>query len=322
MKKSFYVALTLATLGTCWLSADSIVLKNGDILSGTVMEETDTSIVLESPMFGSLTLPKENVESITRDSEEPAEQAEDQVAEEAPEAGTAERFWDDLTDMIFPEGFSGEILLAYDYTESTDVQNGIKLGLTGEYAIEKHSFEGDIFYAYTRKKDADGNVSKPVDRYGFNLAYEYDVKDPFFLRGSNAFVIDQVKKFDPQNDTNLLGGWRAIDEEKMSLDLAIGPGLRYRKTPSDSGEWSPLITFTQDAFYQYSDFVRFDEMFSYSVDPEDTGNYSILFEISASVRLTDFAEPKIIYRNSYDSTVGSGGAKREQSLLLALTVPL
>jgi len=317
--KPLFVLLAIAILGISRLSADTVVLKNGDTISGTILEETDTAVVLESPILGSLTLPRENVESVQRDSDEPT--AEEAAVEEAvPEPGTAEHVWETLTDMIFPEGFSGEILIALDRTESVDTQTGIKLGLAGEYAIGKHSFAGDLFYAYTRKEDADGVVSKPTDRYGFNLSYEYDVKDPFFLRGSNNFVIDQVKKFEPQNDINLLAGWRAVDEEKMSLDLSIGPGARYRKTPSDSGEWSPLIS--QDAFYQFSDFVRFDELFTYSVDPEDTGDYSILFELSASVRLTDFAEPKIIYRNSYDSTVGEGGVRREQAFLLALTVPL
>jgi len=318
------VLCALALLALSQLSADTIVLKNGDTLSGKIVEETDDSVVLESPVLGSLTLPKAEVESLTKEGDEAADvpEKEEEPAPDVAEESVSQAYWDAITETIFPEGFTGEILIAYDYSESSDVQSGIKLGLAGAYEAGKHKVEGDIFYAYTRKKDADGNVTKPTDRYGFNAAYEYDIQEPFFLRASDKFVIDRVKKLEPQNDLNGLFGWRAVDEEMMALNLAIGPGVRYQKTPTTDGKWNPLFTFNQDAFYQYSDLVRFDQLFDYSIDPSDTGEYSLLFELSASIRLTPFAEPKIIYRNSYDSSVGEGGVKREQSLLIALTVPL
>jgi len=320
---SLTLCLAIAVLSSLRLSADVVVLKNGDTLSGTVLEESATSVVLQSPVLGELILPKGEVASVTRKGEDAVEEetAEETVEPAEHQPGITERVWEEITSTLFPEGFTGEILIAYDYSESSDIQSGTKLGLKGTYEQGKHTLSGDIFYAYTRKKDAGGNVSKPTDRYGFNAAYEYDIQEPYFLRASDNFVIDRVKKLDPQNDLNLLAGWRAIDEEKMSLDLAAGPGVRYQKTSSSSGQWDPLITFNQSAFYQLNSSVRFDELINYSVDPTDTGSYSLLFEVAAAIRLTNFAEPKIIYRNSYDSTVGAGGIKREQSLLVALAVP-
>jgi len=327
MKKLDRILLYLGSIvtGLGCLAADVVVLNNGDTISGKVLEETATSVVLKSPVLGPLNIPKTEVQSVTKATEDAPEEVVAEEAEPAPEPipekSVSEQYWEKFTRAIFPEGFSGEILLGYDYSESSDVQSGTKLGLKGKYQAGKHMVIGDVFYAYTRKKDADGNVTKPTDRYGFNAAYEYDIHDPFFLRGSEKFVIDRVKKLDPQNDLNLLLGWRALDEEKMSLDLAVGPGVRYLKTSSASGEWDPLITFNQSAFYQLNESIRLDELINYSVDPTDTGSYSLLFELAASIRLTPFAEPKIIYRNSYDSTVGAGGIKREQSLLVALAVP-
>ncbi len=307
------------------LAADVVTLKNGDVLSGTVLEDGTTAVVLESAILGQIEIPKAEVESVVKDSGETATE-ETAAAEETPpppppEKSLSEHYWETLTRAIFPEDFTGEILIGYDYSESSDIQSGIKLGLKGEYKRGKHTATGDIFYAYTRREDADGTVTKPTDKYGLNASYEYDIREPFFLRGSEKYLVDRVKKIKHQNDLNLLLGWRAIDEETLSLDFAVGPGVRYLETSSSAGEWDPLVTFFQNSFYRLNESVRIDEAITYSVDPSDTGSYSLLFEVSASVRLTAFAEPKIIYRNSYDSTVGEGGVKREQSLLLALAVP-
>ncbi|MBC2604159.1 DUF481 domain-containing protein [Puniceicoccus vermicola] len=331
MKVSVLALLTscFSLLAITQLQGDVVTLKNGDSISGKVLEESATEVVLDSPILGKVTLPKEQVQKVQKDAEEETKETVEKTeeAEEVPGAdiepgmSVSERYWEAFTSAIFPKGFTGEFVLGYNYSESSDIQSGIQLGLKGKYVNGKHSVTGDVFYAYTRKKDADGNVTKPTDKHGLNAAYEYDIQDPFFFRASEKYLVDRVKKLEPQNDINALLGWRALDQEKLSLDFAVGPGARYQKTPNTSGEWDPLVTFLQSSFYQFNQSMRFDEKIDYSVDPSDTGSYSLLFEVSASVRLTSFAEPKIIYRNSYDSTVGAGGIKREQSLLVALAVP-
>lgn len=299
-------------------AGDTVTLKNGDRLSGTVTEESAASVVLDSPVLGLIEIPGEEVAEVTRALEE---KPEEPATEPEPDMSLSEKYWEELTSAIFPEGFSGEITVGYNYSESSDTQSGVVLGLAGNYEIGKHTVDAKAFYEYTRKKSAEGVVTKPTDKYGANAAYEYDIQEPFFLRGSEKLLVDRVKKINLQNDINALLGWRAVDRDDFSVDLAAGPGVRYLDTTSNSGEWSSLATFNQDAFYRFNDSLRFNQQFDYSVDPSDTGAYSLLFELSASVRLTPFAEPKLIYRNSYDSTVGEGGVKREQQLILALAVP-
>ncbi len=313
---SFLLAgLLVSTTSPYATEPDVVTLKNGDRLTGTVVEESAAAVVLDSPVLGTITIPGEGVASVKTAMEA------GKTPEPPPGKTVSERYWEELTSAIFPEGFSGEITLGYNYTESSDTQSGVVLGLAGTYETGPHTIETKAFYEYTRKKSATGVVTKPTDKYGANAAYEYDIREPFFLRGSDKLLVDRVKKIDLQNDLNALFGWRAVDRDDFSVDLAVGPGARYLDTTSNDGEWNALITFNQDIFYRYSDSLRFDQKFDYSVDPGDTGAYSLLFELAASVRLTPFAEPKLIYRNSYDSTVGAGGVKREQSLILALAVP-
>ncbi|MEM0965906.1 MAG: DUF481 domain-containing protein [Verrucomicrobiota bacterium] len=316
MKAQVFLVLLLLTLRVPLLHADVVTLKNGDRLSGKILEESAAGIKLESPIFGIIDIPGTAVAETAKDLEK-----EPEPEPPAPEETVSEHFWKEITSAIFPEGFHGEIIIGYDYSESSDVQSGVDLRLKGKYESGKHTVNAETFYVYTRKKDEDGNVSRPKDRYGLNAAYDYDIREPYFLRASNKFLVDRVKAIDLQNDINGLFGWRVFSEEDWDLDLAFGPGARYLDTTSSEGTWDPLLTFQQDSFYQFNDLVRFDQLFDYSFDPTDSSSYSLLFEVSASVRLTPFAEPKVIYRNSYDSTVGEGGIRREQSLIVALAVP-
>ena len=312
----FIPGALLACFTASLLQADVVTLKNGDRISGTIVEESATTVVIESPVFGVLEIPGSEVASAKTDLEDSAA-----APPPPPRKSLSEEYWEKLTGAIFPDGFTGEITVGYDHTRSSDTESGVVLGLSGTYEVGHHTVDAKAFYEYTRKKSATGEVTKPTDKYGADASYEYDIRDPFFLRGSDRALVDRVKKIDLQNDLNFLLGWRALDEEDYSIDLAVGPGVRYLNTSSADGRWDPLATFSQDAFYQFNESIRFNEGIDYSIDPSDTGNYSLLFEISASIRLTPFAEPKLIYRNSYDSTVGEGGVKREESFLLALAVP-
>lgn len=316
LSRFFVIASLSAAAWLPALRADTVTLKNGDRISGRIIEETAARVVVDSPVLGVLEIPGGEVAGTKKDLEEKV-----QAPPPEPEKEWSERYWEELTSTIFPEGFSGEIRVGYDFQESSSTESGVSLGIEGNYEVGRHIIQTEAFYDYTRRKDPDGNVTKPTDKYGLNLAYEYEIADPYFLRGSEKALVDRVKRIDLQNDLNLLGGWRAIDRPDLSVDLAAGPGLRYLDTATEAAEWSALLTFEQDASYRFSDAVRFEELFSYSVDPADTGNYSLLFELSASIRLTPFAEPRLIYRNSYDSSVGEGGVRREQAFLLSLAVP-
>lgn len=310
------LAAAAAPLTASLLRADTVTLKNGDRISGTIIEESAAKVVIESPVFGLLEVPESEVASTETD---PGDSTA--APPRQPVKSLSEQYWERLTDRIFPEGFSGEITIGYAHTRTSDTESGVALGLSGIYEVGRHTVDANAFYEYTRKESASGEVTKPTDKYGAGAAYEFDVRKPFFLSGSDRALVDRVKRIDLQNDLNLLLGWRALEEEDYSLDLAVGPGVRYLKTSSADGGWDPLVTVSQDAFYRFNQSVRFEEEIIYSVDPTDTGSYSLLFEVSASIRLTPFAEPKLIYRNSYDSTVGEGGVRREESFLLALAVP-
>jgi len=325
--KSIFL-LTLTPLLTVFATPDVVVLKNGDRISGTITKQTDEHLVIESPVFGAVTVHMDELasgglpeESIPVDTGEvTAEDAEADTSSASKEASIMSD-WLAWTRSWLPSGWSGELRFGYFLTQSSDRETGVSLGLGAKKQSGKHTFEAGGFYDYERNKNPEGTVSKPTDKYGADLLYEYDIRDPFFIGASVDALVDRVKRIKLQSDQAVLAGWRILNQPNYGFDVAAGPGARYQENLGESGDWTTMGTFRQDAFYVYEDAFRLGQKFDSTVSLENSNDYSYLFEISATALLTPWAQPRLIYRNSYDSNVGVGGTRREQSLLVSLTIP-
>ena len=65
---AFVVLLGLAVMSR--LSADTVILKNGSVFKGKIVEETDEKIVMKMPE-GKMTFRKDQIEQIERDTKKP-----------------------------------------------------------------------------------------------------------------------------------------------------------------------------------------------------------------------------------------------------------
>ncbi|MEO8028782.1 MAG: hypothetical protein ABI823_20035, partial [Bryobacteraceae bacterium] len=62
MKTALLIVLALITTATAF--ADQIVLKNGDRVTGTIVQKADDAVTIKSAFFGTITLPWKEIESI------------------------------------------------------------------------------------------------------------------------------------------------------------------------------------------------------------------------------------------------------------------
>lgn len=78
------IAGTLVLLACTAALADEIKLKNGDKINGKILEEGNDSVVIETP-YGKLRIPRERIESVTKDEPKPAEKPREPEKPEQPE---------------------------------------------------------------------------------------------------------------------------------------------------------------------------------------------------------------------------------------------
>lgn len=64
MRYPFLAVVGLSIASTSTANADSVELVTGDLLHGTVVEQTDSAVVLDHPVMGNVTLPVDQVKAV------------------------------------------------------------------------------------------------------------------------------------------------------------------------------------------------------------------------------------------------------------------
>jgi tetratricopeptide (TPR) repeat protein len=84
MRLAMVIAGALALLVCAAALADEIKLKNGDKINGRILEEAEDSVVIETP-YGKLRIPRDRIESVTKDEAKPTEKPQEPQKPQEPE---------------------------------------------------------------------------------------------------------------------------------------------------------------------------------------------------------------------------------------------
>ncbi len=183
-------------------SADSIQLKNGDILHGTIGAVTDTTLTLAHPLLGDITVQKDTVSSWSR--EQPAA-----VQAKAPQ-----------------ETSPPKVVSASPPSQSTEWKRKVGLGLYGNGSRgDTTSNNLHLFF--------DSEYEKEKDRWLFKMAYDLQEKggdttenkfftqlDRDWTRTNSPWFWSARGRFD----------WDAFKDWRYRLGGFIGPGYQWIRT--------------------------------------------------------------------------------------------
>ncbi|WP_269541166.1 DUF481 domain-containing protein [Cerasicoccus fimbriatus] len=327
------------------VSADTLVLKNGDRISGTLTSKENGVITFQSDLLGQLTIPESDatVEMPAPPAPSPAEAAAvanattaAAVTEEATDKESISKQKQEEVDAvtksikdtqnwihenIIPEGWSGKLSFGFRYLESNTETTGVNFDLNGKKDAAPHHYAYDIYYQYSRQTQTNGGVNKNQDQYGAEFDYDYDINDWMFFNASASYLRNQVKDIRHQADLDLGLGFHVIETDDMTLDLIPAYTLQYKDAEGISQKWYNLATLKEEFVYHFSEIVRFEQTAFGSVEPSDTQNYQYGFTAALISKLAEWVEASIAYELTYDNTVGTGGVKREQQIIVGIGVP-
>lgn len=333
--------LTLASIALCAVaSADVLVLSNGDRITGSVVSVEDGVITFQSDLLGVLTVPQDKATIETQpppvtpeeaaaaanqavageNIDEPANVPEEQ--QEEVDAVTASiKDAQNWVDGVVPEGWSGKMSFGFSYLESNSETVTLNFGLNGKKDAAPHHYRFDTYYQYNKQTDQFGVEDKNQDKYGAGVGYDYDFNDWMFLNTDLAYLRNMVKDIRHQADLDIGLGFRIINEDYISLNIIPAYTLQYKDAEGVSQKWYNLATLKQDFHYDFSEIVRFEQKASVSVAPADTSNYQYMVSAALISKLADWIDASISYQLTFDNTVGTGGAKKEQQVIFGLGVP-
>jgi putative salt-induced outer membrane protein YdiY len=243
-------ALTLSAV----TAADEIELANGDRLVGTVLEQTDETILFSHESLGVMSVDVANVTVIrTADAEAAVVVEAPEVALPAPEDESA---WKSNFDL----GLGG----SFGNTDTQSVRAAITS--TRETDTMRTALDSSYFFGST-----DGDRTE--NRFTAGLLNDWLIPgSPWFYFATARYDNDQFQSWNYRIGLHGGVGYQLIDEEDFRLALRGGAGAT-REFGSIDDDWRPEALFGADLEWDISETQSIVASTVIYPDLDDTGEF-------------------------------------------------
>ncbi len=308
MSASAQVQRCLTSLGAALLAAvvaaDEIRMPNGELLTGKLISENETTIVFESDSFGRLELPKSPAIAITKANPggTPGGAASPAAADvpatgNESEGDSGKPAWLQAISP-HPDRWTYDLKVGLDFLRGEVELNSYNVETTLGYKVAPHEF--GLFGAFEETKLFDADLDKSTEIIGRYFYREEDAK--WMLLTQADWLRDRINLTEYRYNFFLVPSYRFIDQEHRRFLVGVGPSYRTEARIVDTGD-----TFTEVdhesfrvAAYQVFQYNlpprwRFRETLLVQVDPDTSENLGIRFNAMLSYDLTEFLSLNLEY---------------------------
>ncbi|QDU32402.1 hypothetical protein KS4_04340 [Poriferisphaera corsica] len=272
MKRLAILSLAASLLITSALSAETIVLTNGDTLSAVIKEVTPQGVIVQHPLLGQLIIPTENIESpklstgsitataLTKQLTKPqptpeqkAEQKKQTLAREAAKADT-EALLKETEEQFKPfrftflEDWEKSIQLGFNGNEGNSQTSNLNGGFKAKFENDDRRWDFDSAFFYGK---ADGKENK-------NQAFAQLTRDwkftnsKLFIFAQTRYDYDTFQAFRHRIAPNTGLGYQIYDTDKFKLKTQIGSGFAYNFGDVDE-KFVPEVTLGLNGSWNMND---------------------------------------------------------------------
>ncbi len=302
-------ALFLAGVATAAPALETVVLANGDRLSGRVLKEENGVLHFRSEILGLLLIDAAKA-TIERSTE--AEIDLQLAATNAPEAGAP----------VSSEKAETPKPPAAAHAVAKDAAAKVKSPWTRrlEFGLTSQSGRRDRLDVSTRanfdyRKDA--TEVRVQGRYLYGEADDRRTTDSFlasararrelskrtFAQAETRYESDGIKRIDHDLTQSLGFGRNLIDRENLRLAFGAGGAARYRDPRIDDSDWNYLVDAFQDLSYAFNSRLKVTQDLSVQLAPFNENEYLVKLNAALSSKITNTLSMSMRYEFEYDGTL-------------------
>jgi len=308
-------AVVLAVFGTGSCAAqDEVILKNGDRVTGVVVEKTDTRIALDHPTFGRLEIPVEEVLRLTVADEVV-------IGEPPPPAPAEEPQTEPVPEVVPPPADTDEWKFHLDLSGTgsfgnTDTQ-AFRIAVTGlrENAKERTALDAAYYYGATSGLRSTNKVTAGVLQDWFVT----DSRWSYFASG--RYDYDQFQSWEHRLGAHGGVGYQIIDKETFDMIVRGGAGAT-KEWKSEDNALSPEALLGTNVTWQIDERQSF--VFSTTLYPNlgDLGEFRWITDAKWAMLLADKSNLNLSagLRNEYQSQVDPGIEHNDLYIFAGLTL--
>jgi hypothetical protein len=275
--------------------ADKVRLKNGDVVSGEIVESSDAGLVLEHPVLGTLRIAAEQVDAqVKGDAELPAPPV-------PPRPGL---FGSDVL-----AGWNKQIQLGFSGSMGNSETRDILAGVRGNYAddTKRWVFDSGYFNAAT-----DGEKTK-------SQAFASLLRD-FLFPGKKIFAFaatrydwDEFQEWDHRLNLSGGAGYAFLDRETFDLRGRLGIGVTKTFGSPGDDEWVPEAVVGLETEWLPAERQKVTAYTTFYPSLSDLGEFRNLTGVDWSILLVDGLglSLNLGLQNDYESDVAPGIEKND-----------
>jgi putative salt-induced outer membrane protein YdiY len=269
--------------------AEEVILKNGDRLTGKIVEKSDDEVKLETEYAGTITIKAVHIKDILVPGEKPVESpkraanaATVKPADARPLPNTTSLFGGRM--MGLTDGWEGNANIGFSFTggnsRTSTLTTGIRATKTG--AIDKLTVYTRSQWQSNRKNGAMETTQNAV--WG-GARYDRDFDDKMFGFVSYDFERDRPKKL---NFRSVLGGGaghHTVKTESTELDLLLG-GAWNRTWQTGENTDTPEALAGIALKHKFHQRLKFQNSVSFFQNITDRNEYRVIFDATLSADIT------------------------------------
>lgn len=301
------VGIATMLLAVSVAGADEVELAGGDVLRGTVVEQTDTHVVLEHSALGRLEIARDQITSLVIDTPPAGEGrgAAPEKAEKKPEmAGKKEdKKWKSHVNLAFNGSFGNSD------TQSLRV-GGRSVRKTPDTRLRLDA----VYYISTSDGERDDNDLT------LGILHDWLISEsPWFYFAQLRYDYDQFESWEQRIAAHTGPGYHLIAKEAFDLDLRAGIGPR-KEFGSQDEDWKPEGLLGFDLEWEVTKRQSFDFNSTFFPIVSDLDDYRTRTTAHWVLKLTDDSDLSVTagLTHEYQSVVDPGREKNDTKIFTGL----
>ncbi len=271
--------------------AEEVVLKNGDRLTGKIVERSDVSLTIETEYAGTITIKADHIKDVLKPADAstaPAistpkgETHGSKAADPRPEPNTLSLFGGRM--MGLTDGWEGNANIGFSFssgnTRTSTLTTGIRAVKTG--GIDKLT-------VYTRSQwhsnRNNGSLQTTQNAVWGGARYDRDLTDKQFGFISYDFERDRPKKLYFRSVLGGGTGYHAVKDEQTEIDVLIGGAWNRTWQHGDNTD-TPEALAGAAVKHKFHDRLKIQNSISFFQNVTDKNEYRLIFDATISADIT------------------------------------
>lgn len=255
MKLLFFHLLIVLIATSSTFAQDTVVFKNGDVLTGTILKQDAERVHFKTSTFGEVSLNSSDIAEIRTETPKPVEGAVS--TEPTPTAEPVQAPAVAPAAQAAPQKkskWAGQAGMAIAMREKTSTTSA---GISGEEQYETYRIYGDLNWTGEKNgfkwnwtyRYSEDEVKKRDDFLNLTQKYNRNLKRGYYAEAKSVYQRDYNRRIDNEYLQTAEIGKKWFQQPKFKLSTSIGGGYhRYEREEIKTGQ--PKFIFDQSLRWQ------------------------------------------------------------------------